>query len=200
MLYGQHARARRWRRRPLRRRGAQPQHANDRPHRRPDTAAIEVASGAGQGGTSATTGWPAACAAARVFAYRSVRARSSSSAAPCSSSSMTLDAEQTGVFCSVADDLGVHVKWFGAPAPVGFTSAYPSWRYAQRPACRATDAVLAGCATSASRCPCPSTAATTSWRSSAHAWRPRRRELTTRCRSAAPPTRTGEPADDRRPT
>ena len=47
-------------------------------------------------------------------------------------------------FCEIADELGVHVKWFGAPSPVAFTSAYPSWAYADRDPFPGTDAVLAG--------------------------------------------------------
>ena len=45
-------------------------------------------------------------------------------------------------FCETADDLGVHVKWFGAPRPAGFTSAYSSWTYAERPTLPRTDEVL----------------------------------------------------------
>lgn len=45
-------------------------------------------------------------------------------------------------FCEIADDLGVHVKWFGAPRPTGFTSAYSSWTYAERPLLSRTDEVL----------------------------------------------------------
>ena len=46
-------------------------------------------------------------------------------------------------FCALADGLGVHVKWFGAPLPVAFTSNYRRWAYAERPALPRTDAVLA---------------------------------------------------------
>lgn len=40
--------------------------------------------------------------------------------------------------------LGVELKWFGAPEPVGFTSTYSSWRYAKAPLMPASDRVLAG--------------------------------------------------------
>ncbi|QDC10158.1 aminotransferase class I/II-fold pyridoxal phosphate-dependent enzyme [Oceanicola sp. D3] len=39
---------------------------------------------------------------------------------------------------------GVELKWFGGPEPVGFTSAYGHWRYAETPELARTDAVLAG--------------------------------------------------------
>jgi len=39
---------------------------------------------------------------------------------------------------------GVELKWFGAPAPAGFTSRYDHWRYAAPPSLPRTDAVLAG--------------------------------------------------------
>jgi dTDP-4-amino-4,6-dideoxygalactose transaminase len=39
---------------------------------------------------------------------------------------------------------GVELKWFGGAEPVGFTSRYDSWRYADAPAMPASDAVLAG--------------------------------------------------------
>ncbi|WP_298912902.1 aminotransferase class I/II-fold pyridoxal phosphate-dependent enzyme [uncultured Roseobacter sp.] len=39
---------------------------------------------------------------------------------------------------------GVELKWFGGAEPVGFTSRYDSWRYAEAPAMPATDRVLAG--------------------------------------------------------
>lgn len=38
---------------------------------------------------------------------------------------------------------GVELKWFGAAEPVGFTSRYDSWRYADTPAMPASDRVLA---------------------------------------------------------
>lgn len=50
---------------------------------------------------------------------------------------------QIGLFCEAADELGVHVKWFGAVEPVAFTSAYNSWNYAPRRQLPKTDAVLA---------------------------------------------------------
>ncbi|WP_300055820.1 DegT/DnrJ/EryC1/StrS aminotransferase family protein [uncultured Roseobacter sp.] len=39
---------------------------------------------------------------------------------------------------------GVELKWFGAAEPVGFTSRYDSWRYAETPRMPASDRVLAG--------------------------------------------------------
>lgn len=41
-------------------------------------------------------------------------------------------------------DLGVELKWFGAPEPQGFTSRYDSWRYAQSVPMPDSDRVLAG--------------------------------------------------------
>ena len=38
---------------------------------------------------------------------------------------------------------GVELKWFGGAEPVGFTSRYDSWRYAEPSALPASDAVLA---------------------------------------------------------
>jgi dTDP-4-amino-4,6-dideoxygalactose transaminase len=51
-------------------------------------------------------------------------------------------ADQIARVCVIADELGVHVKWFGAARPAAFTSAYGSWAYAERPSLPATDAVL----------------------------------------------------------
>ncbi|MCV2890172.1 DegT/DnrJ/EryC1/StrS family aminotransferase [Ruegeria aquimaris] len=39
---------------------------------------------------------------------------------------------------------GVELKWFGTPEPVGFTSRYDSWRYAESAPMPASDRVLAG--------------------------------------------------------
>ncbi|MGJ8625478.1 MAG: DegT/DnrJ/EryC1/StrS family aminotransferase [Sulfitobacter sp.] len=39
---------------------------------------------------------------------------------------------------------GVELKWFGGAEPVGFTSRYDSWRYADAPRMPASDAILAG--------------------------------------------------------
>lgn len=55
----------------------------------------------------------------------------------------TLDQEGIEAFCVVAAELGVNVKWFGAPVPTAFTSAYRTWAYAERPEMAATDLVLA---------------------------------------------------------
>jgi dTDP-4-amino-4,6-dideoxygalactose transaminase len=54
-----------------------------------------------------------------------------------------LSAEGATTFCALADALGVHIKWFGAAAPTGFTSDYRSWAYADRPALPRTNAILA---------------------------------------------------------
>ncbi len=35
-------------------------------------------------------------------------------------------------FIEEADAHGVHVKWFGAPEPIGFTSRHDHWRYLDR--------------------------------------------------------------------
>jgi hypothetical protein len=39
---------------------------------------------------------------------------------------------------------GVELKWFGAADPLGFTSRYAHWRYAEPVALPGTDRVLAG--------------------------------------------------------
>jgi len=38
----------------------------------------------------------------------------------------------------------VELKWFGGAEPVGFTSRYDSWRYAESAPMPRTDSVLAG--------------------------------------------------------
>lgn len=43
-----------------------------------------------------------------------------------------------------AKALGVELKWFGADAPVGFTSNHHSWRYMPAQSLPRTDAILAG--------------------------------------------------------
>ncbi|NNC42621.1 MAG: aminotransferase [Acidimicrobiia bacterium] len=45
---------------------------------------------------------------------------------------------------SVAEEHGVHVKWFGRSGPVGFTSRYDDWRYAGEQTLDATKHVLEG--------------------------------------------------------
>ncbi|WP_282606102.1 DegT/DnrJ/EryC1/StrS aminotransferase family protein [Pelagibius sp. Alg239-R121] len=40
-----------------------------------------------------------------------------------------LDDTQLAQFIDEADAHGVHVKWFGAPDPIGFTSRHDHWRY-----------------------------------------------------------------------
>ena len=54
-----------------------------------------------------------------------------------------LPPEGASRFCALADELGVHVKWFGARLPVAFTSNYRNWAYADRPDLPRTDDVLA---------------------------------------------------------
>lgn len=49
---------------------------------------------------------------------------------------------QVRTFCATTERLGVHVKWFGAPRPAGFTSDYSTWAYATRPLLPGTDRVL----------------------------------------------------------
>lgn len=44
----------------------------------------------------------------------------------------------------VAEAHGVHIKWFGRPDPVGFTSRFDHWRYADEQSLQATTVVLAG--------------------------------------------------------
>ena len=51
--------------------------------------------------------------------------------------------DQIESFCAITDELGVHVKWFGAPRPTAFTSDYHAWGYAERPELPSTDQVLA---------------------------------------------------------
>jgi hypothetical protein len=43
-----------------------------------------------------------------------------------------------------AKALGVELKWFGADAPVGFTSNHQSWRYVPAQSLPKTDQILAG--------------------------------------------------------
>ncbi len=40
-----------------------------------------------------------------------------------------LSDEEIETFLSIAIERGVHVKWFGAPEPAGFTSRHDHWRY-----------------------------------------------------------------------
>ncbi|MCY3634714.1 MAG: DegT/DnrJ/EryC1/StrS family aminotransferase [bacterium] len=55
-----------------------------------------------------------------------------------------LDASAMTAWLALAADHGVHVKWFGQPEPVGFTSRYDHWRYASEQALHATAKVLQG--------------------------------------------------------
>jgi dTDP-4-amino-4,6-dideoxygalactose transaminase len=54
-----------------------------------------------------------------------------------------LSGQQIQVLCREAGDLGVRLKWFGAPEPSGFTATYRSWEYADPAPLPATDRVLA---------------------------------------------------------
>lgn len=51
-------------------------------------------------------------------------------------------ADQSRAFVADAGRLGVELKWFGADAPVGFTSNHHSWRYVDAQHLPNTDAVL----------------------------------------------------------
>ncbi|WP_420407679.1 DegT/DnrJ/EryC1/StrS family aminotransferase [Hoeflea sp.] len=53
-----------------------------------------------------------------------------------------LTSERAMEFVSDAGSLGVELKWFGADAPVGFTSNHHSWRYVDPQLLPATDTVL----------------------------------------------------------
>lgn len=55
-----------------------------------------------------------------------------------------LDASAMTAWLALAADHGVHVKWFGQPDPVGFTSRYDHWRYASEQTLHATTRVLQG--------------------------------------------------------
>ncbi|MGR3485035.1 MAG: DegT/DnrJ/EryC1/StrS family aminotransferase [Paracoccaceae bacterium] len=54
-----------------------------------------------------------------------------------------LDDAGCRAFVAACAARGVEVKWFGDPAPVGFTSAHASWRYVAPAELPRTDAVLA---------------------------------------------------------
>ena len=51
---------------------------------------------------------------------------------------------RSGRFSIADSNVCLELKWFGAPTPVGFTSRYDHWRYAETPKLPQTDAVLAG--------------------------------------------------------
>lgn len=55
-----------------------------------------------------------------------------------------LDEPTMTAWLSVAQALGVHVKWFGRSEPMGFTSRYDDWRYADEQRLDATKNVLKG--------------------------------------------------------
>jgi dTDP-4-amino-4,6-dideoxygalactose transaminase len=52
--------------------------------------------------------------------------------------------EQLKQVVAEAKSLGVELKWFGADAPVGFTSNHQSWRYVPAQSLPKTDQILAG--------------------------------------------------------
>ncbi len=53
-------------------------------------------------------------------------------------------ADKIGEVIARCDARGVELKWFGGEEPVGFTSTYRSWRYANAPLLPDSDRVLAG--------------------------------------------------------
>ena len=55
-----------------------------------------------------------------------------------------LDDEAMNAWLSLAAKHGVHVKWFGRPDPVGFTSRYDHWRFAGQQPLDSTTQVLRG--------------------------------------------------------
>lgn len=52
--------------------------------------------------------------------------------------------EQITRWLDIAAQHGVHVKWFGRPEPVGFTSRFDHWRYASEQTLLQTQQVLSG--------------------------------------------------------
>ena len=55
-----------------------------------------------------------------------------------------LETSEMTAWLALAADHGVHVKWFGQPEPVGFTSRYDHWRYASEQTLHTTATVLQG--------------------------------------------------------
>ena len=55
-----------------------------------------------------------------------------------------LETSEMTAWLALAADHGVHVKWFGQPEPVGFTSRYDHWRYASEQTLHTTATVLKG--------------------------------------------------------
>ena len=55
-----------------------------------------------------------------------------------------INAETARAFLDETQARGVELKWFGAPEPVAFTSAHPSWRYVPAQSLPQSDAILAG--------------------------------------------------------
>ncbi len=52
--------------------------------------------------------------------------------------------EEAHAFLAANQELGVELKWFGAPEPVGFTSTHRSWRYIEGQNLPNTDRILPG--------------------------------------------------------
>ncbi|WP_299819897.1 DegT/DnrJ/EryC1/StrS family aminotransferase [uncultured Jannaschia sp.] len=55
-----------------------------------------------------------------------------------------IGAEAAAAFVNRAAADGVELKWFGAPAPAGFTSSHRNWRYVPAQTLPRTDAILSG--------------------------------------------------------
>ena len=55
-----------------------------------------------------------------------------------------LDTSTMESWLALTESHGVHVKWFGRPEPVGFTSRFDHWRYANEQTLLTTTAVLEG--------------------------------------------------------
>ena len=55
-----------------------------------------------------------------------------------------LETSAMTAWLALAADHGVHVKWFGQPEPVGFTSRFDHWRYASEQTLHTTATVLQG--------------------------------------------------------
>jgi len=55
----------------------------------------------------------------------------------------SLSSTQIDTWLQQAGEYGVHVKWFGRKEPVGFTSRYDHWRYAEEQHLTGTQSVLA---------------------------------------------------------
>ncbi len=54
----------------------------------------------------------------------------------------TLSPKQMEAWVALAADHGVHLKWFGRPEPIGFTSRFDHWRYSPEQALQASTGIL----------------------------------------------------------